>query len=694
MEKIIVTVLAVVALLSTVQILQSFYREHTEILPAEGGIYTEGAVGKVELINPLFVRQGSVTHDLSQLIFSGLTKYDSATGELVADLANYKMSADGKTYTFVIKEGAKWQDGQPVTSDDILFTYNSVLNSPAFRGAILTYNDYKGIKVAKIDERTVEFLLEKPDSFFLVKTLTGILPQHLLADQPVETLDQSFFNQFPIGSGRYKMISVTPFEDFAEVSLEANEDFYDGPPNISTIVLRVFPTFKELLKNVSELDGIRQVPDEFADKVLAKDKFTLERYNLPQYVALFINTSSEKLQEDKVRLALQLGTNKDEILDVTSQSIRVDTPLLEIDGGSWVFKHDVKKANGALFDTEWKLPSSYEDDGAAEEEIVDQRTVAERIEDGDTSDVEYINSPNGGSDWKTTDNKVTITGTVPKDTKAVIIDDYELKKYVPGDKGWSYVASEAFDNLKPGKNVFKLYTVNFKEEKELVDAITIQWGDQETFAEDETEERLADNEAAPELEIRINEEGEELRLKLVTSSTPESYAKIAEAVQEQWKKIGVAVDVEVLDNGAFQKKLSTRDYDLLIFGQNLGYNLDAYPYWHSSQAKEGGYNLSEFKNFIVDSLLEKARREHDGEDRLETLSDIQEIMRSEVPAVFLYSPTYQVALSQKVQNANLTRLATTSDRFANIEDWFATGKKKFKEGVNPFTFFGWIFKQF
>ncbi len=131
----------------------------------------------------------------------------------------------------------------------------------------------------------------------------------------------------------------------------------------------------------------------------------------------------------------------------------------------------------------------------------------------------------------------------------------------------------------------------------------------------------------------------------------------------------------------------------MIFGQNLGYNLDAYPYWHSSQAKEGGLNLSQFKNFVVDSLLEKARLE-DEEDRKGTLNDIQEIISQEVPAIFLYSPTYYTALSEKVFHPPFNHLATISDRLGNIEDWFAKVDSKFRDGTNPFTFLAWIIKQF
>jgi ABC-type transport system substrate-binding protein len=708
-EKILVAFLGLIVLFAGYKIGLAFYMEHSHITPVNGGVYTEGVVGKMGILNPLLVHQGTVSHDMTQLIFSGLTKYDTETREIVSDIANYKVSSNGKEYTFVIKENATWHDGKPVTADDVLFTYNSIIKNPEFSGAILTYNDYTGIKIIKIDDRTVQFLLERPDSFFLVKTITGLLPKHLMENEPIEFFETAPFNFMPIGSGRYKFITQTSFGNHTEISLEAFEDFYDGQPHIENIMIKVFTDFKDLMKNIGELDGVRNVPYEYTEKILSKG-LTLERYQLPQYVAVFMNNESDKLKGSKVRLALQLGTDKENLIEEIGQHQIIDTPLLEIDQGNWMHQYSVNKANGALFDTQWKIPEP-EDETAEvteeDEEDVETPLSGASPEDdetdtvpppdkdpNDTSEVTFINSPNEGKDWKTTQDRVTITGTAPKNTKTIFVDDYELKKYVPGDPGWSYVASEEFDNLKLGKNIYKVFSIDFNEEKKLIDAITITYGSAITFTEDEKVKLAEENAVAPELPIRINKDGEELSLNLITSKKPETYAQVAEILKKQWKKIGVDVKVIALDNGEFQERVNKHEYDLLIFGQNLGYNLDAYPYWHSSQAKEGGYNLSQFKNFVVDSLLEKARYERVEEDRKKTLSDIQYIISQEAPAVFLYSPTYYLALSEKVQNTSFENLATTSDRFAAVETWYAKVDRKLKKGVNPITFFTWMIKQF
>lgn len=679
--------MGLVLIVSAYQLAAAFYGENSETDYIPGGVYIEGAVGQVGVLNPLFVQQGSIAHDLIQLIFSGLTKYDTETGEIVGDLANIKADPDGKEYTFVIKEGANWHDGQTVTASDVLFTYNDIIKNPEFKGNILNYNDYSGIKVNKIDERTVEFLLEKPDSFFLVKTMAGILPKHLLENEPVNFLETAPFNFAPIGSGRYKFGSQVQLADHSEYGLEAFEDFYDGQPNIESILFKAYGTYEDLQKNLSGLSGIRSVPTDSTESILKKGKFILDRYQLPQYVAIFINSEAPKLKDSKVRLALQLGTDKQSLIEAISQQKIIDTPLLEINQENWIHQYSVTKANGSLFETQWQIPNK---DEVIEEEVEEEE---EEEEVSPTAEVTYINSPNEGKDWETSREPITITGTVPKNTKGIIINDYELQKYVPGDPGWSYVAATKFDSLEKGENIYEVYVVDFNGEKKLIDSIKITYGSATAINEDELEKLKEENEEAGLLPIRENRSGEKLSLKLITSDKPEIYRQVALEIKRQWQKIGVEIVVEVLENGVFQERLNTRDYDLLIFGQNLGYNLDAYPYWHSSQAREGGLNLSQFKNFVVDSLLEKARLE-DEEERKETLSDIQKIISQEVPAIFLYSPTYYTALSEKVYHPPFNHLATISDRLSNIEDWFAKVDRKFKDGTSPLTFFSWIIKQF
>jgi len=687
-EKIGLVFLSILLIFSAYRLGEAFYLDNTEQEFIVGGDYTEGSVGSVDTLNPLFVNQGGVSSDLVNLIFSGLTRFDTQTGAIVGDLSTFSVSEDGKTYTFIIKDGAMWHDGTLVTANDVIFTYEEVIKSPEFNGAILNYNDLSGIKVTKVDERTVEFLLEKPDAFFLTKTMTPILPRHTLEKVPINALESSPFSFQPIGSGPYQFVSKTLFPTHEEYGLEHFPNYHGDKPNINTLLIKVFPDFESLEKQLETLDGIRFIPQENVADLSKKKYLVFDEYELPQYVALFMNNDAEKLKDVDVRFGLQLGTDKQAIVDQLGYEQIIDTPLLEIDKENWVNQYSVKKANGALYRTVWQIPNkeALELTGQNLEDVLGEPTG--------TAEVTNITTPNDGEDWMTSIEPITISGSVPEGTEKIWINEYELTLFEPGDTAWNYEASNRFDSIESGKNVFEVYIGSSEEDRVLIDAITIYFEDDVQVADSDDKSRVdMENDQASNLPIRENRNGEPLKLRLLTSDSPVEYRQVAELIQVQWQKIGVDLQIEALSGTAFQERVTNRDYDVLLFGQNLGYNLDAYPYWHSSQANENGVNLSQFKNFEVDILLEKARLDSE-EDRQDTLNEIQSIISQEVPAIFLYSPTYHSAVSINVSYPPFKYLATTSDRIASVNTWYAKANRHFKEEVGVLTFFGWMAKQF
>lgn len=696
-EKIAVAFLVIALLITGVQIGHAFIEDHSTTEPQEGGVYIEGAVGKLGLINPLYTSFGSISHDITHLVFSALTKYNPATGEIVPDLAEFQISRDKKEYTFILKKDIRWHDGTPLTSQDILFTYNDLIKNPDFNGAILNYIDYSGVKIVAVDSRTVTFTLEQPDSFFLVKTMTPLLPKHLLAPIPIKNIPLSQFNESPIGSGPYRLIRINSLETYTEVSLEAFPDYYGEKPHITTLLIKIFPDFDTLFKKQGDFMAIHNVPYDYVARILKKGTLAIQRYQLPQYVAVFINTEAPILKNKKVRLALQLATDKKSIIESVHQTQIIDTPLLEIDQENWVHQYNLKRANGSLFETEWQIPKAITPSANAEDAAIPEKipplSSSPSESDKETLPVTYIRQPNEGKDFETQESKIVLSGVTPPGTQKIIVNDYELRKFDAKGNAWSYTASPDFGNLQSGDNIYRVYALDADAKKTMIDAIRVRWMTNSLVPNAKEDVAVAE-EPSTTFPLRHNNEGKPLVLNLITNQIPIDYAKVATLLKDQWRLIGVDLNIEVLTDDVFQERVRKRQYDLLLFGQNLGYNLDAYPYWHSSQAKESGYNLSQFKNFAVDSLLEKARVEYEKDSRQATLSQVQTILSSEIPAIFLYSPTYYFALSPQMQNVLLKNLATNSDRFAQIHQWYARIKRTLKPDTNVLTFPRWLIKQF
>jgi ABC-type transport system substrate-binding protein len=226
-----------------------------------------------------------------------------------------------------------------------LFTFQTI-QQPGFPNSLLQQN-FRGVTIAKIDERTVTFTLSEPYSFFPSNLTLGLIPKKSFEGIPVTKLDQVLDFAFkPIGAGPYKVKTIVPTELSSEVTLERFERPF--PPNyrLDRVVFRIFSDYATLLSDLRTLQGVRLVPRNKNGEALTPRHFVAREYTLPQYVALFFNLSRTKLQDGKLRLGLQLGTNKQAIVDDIQETHVIDTPLLEIDASDWRYQFDSEAAKG------------------------------------------------------------------------------------------------------------------------------------------------------------------------------------------------------------------------------------------------------------------------------------------------------------------------------------------------------------
>jgi peptide/nickel transport system substrate-binding protein len=175
--------------------------------------------------------------------------------------------------------------------------------------------------------------------------------------------------------------------------------------------------------------------------------------------------------------------------------------------------------------------------------------------------------------------------------------------------------------------------------------------------------------------LRYNDDDEALEVSLIArlytegSYQAEETFEIVEGLRMAWEQIGVGVRIEFLPLLDFNERIMQRHYDVVLVGQNLGYNLDTYSYWHSSQANPSGLNLSNYKSFQVDAIIEDIRSVFDLEKRKERLAELAEKLKEDVPAVFLFRPIYYYASDDEVIGIDMSNLTFPSDRFARMSAW-------------------------
>src|SRR5512146_3449595 len=150
----ILVVLATVILVAVLLLSQQPIVSSNVTQAAAGGVYTEGLAGALGRLNPLLDWNNPADRDVDRLIFSGLVKFD-AHGLPQADLAEaWGTSPDGTIYNFSIRSNAVWQDGKPVTSDDVIFTINLIKTSSLFPEDVREL--WKQIAVKRLNDKNIK----------------------------------------------------------------------------------------------------------------------------------------------------------------------------------------------------------------------------------------------------------------------------------------------------------------------------------------------------------------------------------------------------------------------------------------------------------------------------------------------------------------------------------------------------------
>lgn len=172
-----------------------------------------------------------------------------------------------------------------------------------------------------------------------------------------------------------------------------------------------------------------------------------------------------------------------------------------------------------------------------------------------------------------------------------------------------------------------------------------------------------------------HEDAGTLAVTLKTSNVPELKA-VAQATKEDWESFGVPTALEFYEPGDLTSAvIRPRRYEALLFGMVVGRDHDLFAFWESSQRNDPGLNISMYANRVVDDLLESIRENANRETVLAELAELNEIIASEYPAVFLYAPDFLYALPREVRGVSVSQIASPSDRFANAWNWYRESQR-------------------
>lgn len=275
-----------------------------------GDSLIEGSIGEPSNLIPILATD-SASHSVAALIYNGLLKYDKNLN-LVGDLAyKWEISADKKVITFHLRKGIKWHDGAVFTAKDVKFTYETIIdnNTPTAYDSDFRIID----KVETPDDYTVKIYYKYPYAPALSSWTVNILPEHKLKGVPITKSD---LQRAPIGTGPYKF---KEWKSGHSITLEANENYYEGRPNIDRYTMKIIPDtstmFLELLNKNIDLMGLS--PLQFS-KQTDNPRF-VEQYNKYNYLSnsytyIGYNLKNKFFQDKRVRQALSYATPKEDII--------------------------------------------------------------------------------------------------------------------------------------------------------------------------------------------------------------------------------------------------------------------------------------------------------------------------------------------------------------------------------------------
>ncbi|MBI4363786.1 MAG: peptide ABC transporter substrate-binding protein [Candidatus Doudnabacteria bacterium] len=151
--------------------------------------------------------------------------------------------------------------------------------------------------------------------------------------------------------------------------------------------------------------------------------------------------------------------------------------------------------------------------------------------------------------------------------------------------------------------------------------------------------------------------------------------KTAQVLESQWEALGAQVNLVIVSaNELEQQYIRPRNFEALLFAENTGPDPDPFAFWHSSQSRDPGLNLSGFSNAEVDKLLTTARQTNDVNVRAKNYQQFQLIVLDQLPAIFLNSAIYVYNTPPKLKGIDLETIIHPSERFLDVKNWYTETK--------------------
>lgn len=336
--------------------------------------FSEGLIGSVQRINPLFAHLNPPDRDLASLIFEGLfaiNDYGDTVPRLAAELV---MSSDGLEYVVRLRDDITWQDGLPFTADDVVYTL-SLLGAAEYAEYSSTAAFWATVETQKLSSNLLRFRLAQPFSSFPLLLTVGILPEHALRGASIVELAGHPFNLSPIGTGPYQLAALrSDAEQGINTAYLQLSPTHQGRPEAQAgylfrdLIFRLYPSAADAIAAYESLAIDALALAESPDRLLSLPQSRHFRQARSELGILLFNWKQTPFEERRLRQALALSLDLPSLAQAHfgSAAVFADSPFVL---GSSAYRpnvfwqtYDLERAQ-TLLDSAELAPSAEDSDG-------------------------------------------------------------------------------------------------------------------------------------------------------------------------------------------------------------------------------------------------------------------------------------------------------------------------------------------
>lgn len=627
--------------------------------PIEWGSISEWIIWEFPHLNPL-ITSTDYNKNINYLLYRSLLKYDYANNEIISDLAQCDIKNISKITCF-LKNDILWSNGEALTIDDVIATYNILKNSDINNSMWALIKD----TVIEKKENSIVFQSKVKDINFIMALFQPIVSKSILDNIGNKELYWKFNPLDGLYSGPYKVDTVS-YDDslgIQKLMLTKNEFYKEKDILVSKYTYKFFKDKAHLLKHKDVINVFFDKNKIIADSI---PRLWVHQYFLNQYNAVFIN--EERVKNTDLRNFILSKIDTDVLIkNLWNLYSPVESVFLNPKN---ILTYDTSNSNLESIMKAWwyfrkdDLASniSQKTETPTTNKIV-TNTKLQYIWWPITQKYSFLNTDNILLEWKTNEKKPT----------AIYINDYKLSSYKAWETTFYYRLKTDFKNILPWENTYNVY-FQINGRKELVETFTITYSSNKEKLEKLKSEFEATLNTTPNTESssQLNTNSPEIlsleenafydinknkfTLRLYYIENKEELIWVVNIIKNILESYYIKVDALPISISDLNKKIQAeeKDYDMLILWLDLWYfKWNLYPYFHSSQAKLW-FNFSNIKNLNLDILLEEAKSTLLNPEDLNTLEEkINTILKERLSVKPLYQQSNMILIDNNIRQFEL-----------------------------------------